>query len=78
MAAVLVEVFSQALNVSADDLSDNSSPDNTPEWDSLAAMHLVSELEDAYSVELSTRDIMKMRSISIVRDVLRSKGVTNV
>ena len=37
----LIEVFSNGLGVDPSTLSDESNPDNTPEWDSLAAMNLV-------------------------------------
>lgn len=70
----LLEVFATVLSVPVERLSDETSPDNTEEWDSLAAMHLVSALEDTFEVRLGTRDIMKMTTIGIVRDVLRSKG----
>jgi acyl carrier protein len=74
----LLAIFSEVLGVPCQDLSDETSPENTPKWDSLAAMMLVSALEDRYDVTLSTKEIMKMRSISIVREVLRAKGVAGV
>jgi acyl carrier protein len=78
MADKLLELFSEGLNFPADQLNDDSSPDNIPEWDSLAAMNLISLIEDTFDVRLSTKEIMKMRSIGIVRDVLRSKGVESI
>jgi len=41
-------------------------------------MNLVAALEDTFGVELTTTDIMRMRSVGIVRDVLRAKGVADV
>jgi len=38
-------------------------------------MNLVSLIEDAFEVELSTRDIMKMRTIGFARKILQGKGV---
>jgi acyl carrier protein len=71
----LIEIFADELMVDADQLNDESNPDNTEEWDSLAAMRLVAAVEEAFNVTLSTAEIMKMRSIGIVRSVLTSKGV---
>ena len=48
------------------------------EWDSLAAMTLVTLIEDTFAVSLSTRDIMKMRTIGLARSVLKAKGVTGI
>jgi len=78
MADRIITLFAETLDVPSEKLSEDSSPDNTPEWDSLAAMNLVSVIEDTFGVELSTQEIMKMRSIGIVRQVLRDKGITDV
>ena len=74
----LVPVFALVLKVPAERLSDETSPDNTPSWDSLAAMELVSQIEESFGVQLSTREIMKMRSLGLAREMLRSKGVPDV
>ena len=71
----LMELFADVLEVEPGDLSNASSPDNTPAWTSLAAMRLVSAVEDTFDVELTTREIMTMQSVGDARDVLRSKGV---
>jgi acyl carrier protein len=78
MADRLLEIFSEGLGVSADVLDDDSSPDNLVEWDSLAAMTLVALIEDTFAVSLSTRDIMKMRTIGLARSVLQAKGVAGI
>jgi len=71
----LIALFSEGLSVPTEDLTDETSPDNTESWDSLAAMNMVSLIEDTFDVQLSTRDIMKMRSIGVARSVLQGKGV---
>jgi acyl carrier protein len=78
MSDPLIELFAQGLGLEVDSLSDLTSPDNTAEWDSLAAMEMVTLIEDNLDVSLSTRDIMKMRSIGMAREVLRAKGVEGV
>ena len=71
----LIELFADELMVEAAGLNDDTNPDNTEEWDSLAAMRLVAAIEETFAVTLSTAEIMKMRSIRIVRKVLSEKGV---
>lgn len=71
----VIQVFSQTLGISSEELNDDTSPDNTSKWDSMRSMELVAIIEDTFGVELSTKEIMKMRSIGIVKEVLRSKGV---
>ncbi len=75
MSDKLIELFSEGLGVPADELSDETAPDNTPQWDSLAAMSMVTLLEDGFDTRLKTKDIMKMRSIGLAREVLRDKGI---
>jgi acyl carrier protein len=71
----LTSLFADGLGVDAEQLCDDTSPENTSEWDSLAAMSLVSLIEDEFGVELTTRDIMKMQTIGLARSVLTTKGV---
>jgi acyl carrier protein len=75
MSDALIAVFAEVLQVDAAALNDNSSPDNVSQWDSLAAMHLVSAIEDTFKVTLSTKEIMKMSTIGLARKTLREKNV---
>jgi acyl carrier protein len=78
MADRLLEIFAEGRGLDVDALNEATSPDTREEWDSLAAMNLVSLIEDSFEVALSTRDIMKMRSIGLARSVLKAKGVTGI
>lgn len=75
MNDALVQVFAEVLEVDPTDLNDDSSPDNLKQWDSLAAMKLVTAIEEKFNVQLSTRDIMKMSTIGRARRTLQSKKV---
>ena len=71
----LISLFAEGLGAPPENLSDESSPDNTPEWDSLAGMQMVALIEDTFGIRLSTREIMTMRAIGVARQVLRGKKV---
>lgn len=75
MSDALIQLFAKVLQVDPGQLSDQSSPENLREWDSLAAMRLVAAIEETFHVQLSTREIMKMSSIGRVRKTLQSKKV---
>jgi len=75
MADKLIELFSEGLGLPSEVLSDETSPKNTTAWDSLAAMNLVTLIEDTFDVRLKTKDIMRMQTIGIAREVLSAKGV---
>ena len=74
MADPLIDLFAEGLRVDASGLTEETSPQNTPQWDSLAAMTLITLIEDSFEVRLSTREIMKMNSIGAARSVLRFQG----
>lgn len=75
MSDRLIALFSEGLGVPIDQLSDATSPENTPAWDSLAAVTLVSLIESTYAVTLKSRDIMRMRTIGLARSSLVDKGI---
>ena len=70
-------MFSETLSVPIETISDETSPENTPQWDSLQAMNLVVALEAAFDVRLSTKEIISMRTVGLVRKVLRNKGIVD-
>jgi acyl carrier protein len=77
MTGRIAKVFSEVLGISPDRITDETSPDNTPQWDSMAAMTLVVAIEDEFDVRLSTAEIVSMRNIAIVRKVLGNKGIAD-
>ncbi len=77
MTARVARVFSEVLGVSPEHITDDTSPDNTPQWDSMAAMTLVVAIEDEFDVTLSTAEIISMRNVAVVKKVLTAKGVAD-
>jgi acyl carrier protein len=75
--ARIAKVFSEVLGISPEQITDDTSPDNTPQWDSMAAMNLVVAIEDEFDIRLSTAEIISMRNVAIVKKVLTTKGVAD-
>jgi acyl carrier protein len=46
-----------------------------PEWDSVAHMQLVMEIETAFDIMLSTDDVIAMSSFLTARDIVAKHGV---
>jgi acyl carrier protein len=46
-----------------------------PQWDSVAHMALIADLEDAYGVMLDTDDIIAMSSVDKIREILKKYDV---
>lgn len=78
MSDPLISIFSDGLGLDPSDLNEATSPDNTSEWDSLAAITLVELIEAEFDVRLGARDIMKMQTIGLAREVLKGKGVDGI
>jgi acyl carrier protein len=72
----LKEAFAAVLKVDSGSLTDECSPENTMSWDSLRTIQLVAAIEETFNVELTTTDILRMRSLGMAREVLRRKGVS--
>ena len=77
MTIRVAKVFSEVLGNSPDTVTDETSPDNTPQWDSMAAMNLVVAIEDEFDIRLSTAEIVSMRNVAIVKKVLTAKGIAD-
>ena len=78
MANRLIEVFSSVLGIEPESLNDETSPANTPAWDSMSNIMLITEIEALFGVELSTSDIDSMSSFGRVRAVLQRLGVSEL
>lgn len=75
MADTVARVFGETLGIDPELVTDDISPDTTPKWDSLIALALVASLQEAFSLEFTTAEIMAMRSVGLVRRVLKRRGV---
>lgn len=74
MSDKLFELFSEVLEIPVEELNENTSPENTPQWDSLAAMMLIAAIENEFDVQLTTKEILKMSNIGAARALLKEKN----
>jgi acyl carrier protein len=71
----LTEIFAEVLGVDARKVNDQTSPENTQAWDSLANMTLLAAIEETFKVELNSDEIEDMQSLGSVRKILLDRGV---
>lgn len=76
MTDQLIEIFSNILGIPAGELNEQTCPANTPAWDSMAGIMLVTEIEASYDIELTTTDIETMSSIGQARAVIKRLGAS--
>jgi len=53
----------------------NDSPETIPAWDSLAQINIVAAIEDAVGAELSTAEVLSLKSVAKVVEVSHARGL---
>ena len=67
--------FSTALSIPLEAVTDTLSYDGITEWDSVAHMALIAELENVFNVMLDTDDVIDLSSFAQSRNILRKYAV---
>ena len=71
----LAQTLASVLEVKADDITDESSPDTISTWDSLNHLNVVMAVEGEFGISLTADDVMEMRNVGLIRMILRNYGV---
>lgn len=69
----LRQILATAIDVEPDALTDTSSPDNTPEWDSFAHLNMVAALEQEFSISLTLDEVISMQNLPKIAEVVSKK-----
>lgn len=57
-------------------ITEDSSPDSIPTWDSASHIHLILAVESEFGVELSPDDVIEMLSVRLIRMILGDLGAS--
>jgi acyl carrier protein len=71
----LHETMAAVLGVAAEALSDDTSPETVPDWDSMGHLNLVMALESEFGISLSAEEALEMRNVAAIRRVLQARGL---
>ncbi|MBW2988649.1 acyl carrier protein [Candidatus Woesearchaeota archaeon] len=71
----LKETIARVLNISPDEITNHSSPENIESWDSFNQIMLISELEATYGIKFTMDELQRMNSVGEIKQVLRERGV---
>jgi acyl carrier protein len=72
----LRDCFSRSLGIPAERVTDDLAYNSLKEWDSVAHMALVVELESEFDVMFDTDDILGMSTVAKAREILARLGGT--
>jgi acyl carrier protein len=64
------DIISDTFKIEADSVNKNISADNTPDWDSLGHLRLVTALESEFGIMIEPQDFIKMSNYKGVIDVV--------
>lgn len=66
------------MNVSVEQLDEDSSPDTVENWDSLKHMSLILALEEEFDITFSDDEIIRILSVKNTLEILKGKSLTNL
>jgi acyl carrier protein len=72
----LKDILAKVLLIDKNAVSDDVSRKSLEEWDSMAHLMLVSEIESAFEVAMSDDDIMEVQTVADIKNILKKLGVT--
>jgi len=71
----LKKIFADSLGIDKEVVTDDLQYNSIPEWDSVAHMTLITELEESFDIMLDTDDIIDMSSPAKARLILAKYDV---
>lgn len=72
----LKDILTKVLLIDKSKISDGMSRKSVKEWDSMAHLMLVSEIESAFEVAMNDDDIMEIQTVGDIKKILKNLGVT--
>lgn len=72
----LKQVFIEALGINASQVTEELAYNSIPEWDSVAHMALIAEIDDVFDTMLDTDDVLDMSSFAKAKVILAKYDIT--
>lgn len=68
-----IEIFSNIMEVSPGLITEDTNPENLPEWDSLSHVQLIAKIEETFSIEITPDEALDLESFRMVTDLIKQK-----
>ena len=72
----LKTILAKVLLIDESQINDDMSRKTVKEWDSMAHLMLVSEIEAAFEVTMDDDDIMEIQTVADIKKTLQKLGIT--
>ena len=67
---VIRQIFSEALGIPLDQVTDTLAYNSCPQWDSLKHLQMVAMIEERFDIEIEMDDIIAMENFAKVKEIL--------
>ncbi len=71
----LREIFAESLSIELSQITEELAYNSIPEWDSIAHMALISEIDDHFDTMLDTDDVLDMSTFAKAKEILTKYDV---
>lgn len=71
----LREIFAESLGIEMSQVTEELTYNTIPEWDSIAHMALISEIDDVFNTMLDTDDVLDMSTFAKAKEILTKYDV---
>ena len=75
MSEKLYGIIAKVMDISIDEITDNSSPETIPSWDSFNSYILLDELESEFKTEFTIDEITETKNVSDIKKYLKVHGI---
>tara|TARA_B110000438_G_scaffold57689_1_gene57718 strand:+ start:55 stop:294 length:240 start_codon:yes stop_codon:yes gene_type:complete len=75
MSKKLYEIIAKVMDISINEINDNSSPETIPSWDSFNSYILLDELESEFETEFTIDEVTETKNVSDIKKHLNAHGI---
>ena len=75
MSEKLYKIIAKVMDISIDEINDNSSPETIPSWDSFNSYILLDELESEFKTEFTIDEVTETKNVSDIKKHLKIHGI---
>ena len=75
MSEKLYGIIAKVMDISINEINDDSSPETIPSWDSFNSYILLDELETEFKTEFTIDEVTETKNVSDIKKYLKIHGI---
>jgi acyl carrier protein len=76
MSNTLLDTIANVMEVQVADINDESTPETIENWDSFRGLVLFEELESKFEVKFTLNELLNIKKIKDIKNILSVRGVS--